>query len=206
MLPGAIFFVTFRLADSLSKNLVDKLRKEMHASIEKIKGLSSEAEHTTIKKQIHSKFFDRYDRLLDSESYGKCFLEIDDVAECVAEQIRAGDGHHYDLLAYTIMPNHVHILIDTLSHIADPDNFDITKYTPLHQILKGIKGVSARKCNILLKRSGTFWQKDSYDSLVRSDLELENHVNYILLNPVRAGLVNQWDEFPFSYVREDIIR
>jgi putative transposase len=63
-----------------------------------------------------------------------------------------------------------------------------------------IKGNTAFYANKLLKRTGQFWQKDSYDHYVRNEREFWNIVRYILQNPVKAKLVDNWEEFPFTFV------
>ena len=98
----------------------------------------------------------------------------------------------YELLYYCIMPNHVHKVINTGFKRA-PE--------PLPKIMKKIKGISSRKINLALGKTGAFWQAESYDHLVRSDKELSMIGNYILENPVKAGLVTQWEDWPFSYAK-----
>jgi REP element-mobilizing transposase RayT len=65
--------------------------------------------------------------------------------------------------------------------------------------MQSIKGISAKRCNLLLGRKGNFWQDESYDRWVRDDKELFYFIRYILLNPVSAGLVNTWDEWENSF-------
>jgi len=90
------------------------------------------------------------------------------------------------------MPNHIHLVI-YLGNMEKPK--------PLGLILKNIKGRSSREINLLLNQSGTFWQKASYDRLVRDEKELSNIGDYIRENPVKAGLVNSWEDWPYSYVK-----
>ena len=86
------------------------------------------------------------------------------------------DGQHYDLGGIVVMPNHVHLLV------TPHPNFE------LEEILQGRKRKSARELNQILKSSGKFWQKHSYDHLVRSDREIFAFQNYMAQNPVKAGL------------------
>jgi putative transposase len=57
--------------------------------------------------------------------------------------------------------------------------------------MQSIKGFTARECNRLLAQAGMFWQQESYDHVVRDDDELERIIQYVLNNPVKAGLVER---------------
>ncbi len=67
-----------------------------------------------------------------------------------------------------------------------------------------IKGRSARSANRILQRSGRFWQDESYDHFVRDEHELENIIRYILYNPVVAGLAKNWQDWPFTYLSQEM--
>lgn len=69
--------------------------------------------------------------------------------------------------------------------------------------MQSLKGYTARKANCLLGRSGTFWQHESYDHVVRDPSEWRRIVNYVLNNPVKAGLVDTWEKWQWSYCRLD---
>jgi REP element-mobilizing transposase RayT len=90
------------------------------------------------------------------------------------------------------MPNHVHLVFRLL-----PGNSGISK------IMKGIKGTSARKSNLFLNKTGKFWQDESYDRLVRNEKELFFIIRYILMNPVKADLVNKWTDWENTFCDKD---
>jgi putative transposase len=114
------------------------------------------------------------------------YLRQPEIARIVVDSIRKGaELGHYELAAYVVMANHVHLLIRPL--IA-PD-----------RLLKSLKGVTARYANRLLGRTGEpFWQKESYDHWVRNQSEFEKIRAYIENNPVKVGLVRSPEEFPWS--------
>jgi type I restriction enzyme R subunit/putative DNA methylase len=92
---------------------------------------------------------------------------------------------HYELGAYVVMPNHVHLLVRPL---VSPD-----------RLLRSLKGSTARAANLLLGRTGEpFWQKESYDHWVRDHAEFLRIRGYIEANPVKAGLVSRPEDFPWS--------
>ena len=86
------------------------------------------------------------------------------------------------------MSNHVHLVFELIE-----DNKGISK------IMQSIKRISARKSNLLLNKSGTFWQDESYDRLVRDDKELYFIIRYVLMNPVNAGLTDEWHKWKYTY-------
>ena len=67
------------------------------------------------------------------------------------------------------------------------------------EILRKLKGSTSRECNKILNRRGEFWQHESYDHVVRNIDELKRIVNYVLQNPLKAGLVDNWTEWRWSY-------
>ncbi len=62
---------------------------------------------------------------------------------------------------------------------------------------------SAKECNRIRNATGPFWQRESYDHCVRDGDELERIVDYIHANPVKAGLVQRAEDFPFSSAYPD---
>jgi putative transposase len=122
------------------------------------------------------------DRQLDTARSGPMWLKRDDVAELVARHILQTDGG--DPHAWVIMSNHVHLLFTPR---ADP-----------RELMRRIKGRTAREANLLLGRSGAFWQGESYDHWVRNRDEFYKIDRYIENNPVVAGLVARAEDFRWS--------
>ena len=202
---GATFFVTFRLGDSLPLKIITALKDQLEEAIKHIKAGKSRGDIQKIRKQ-YSVFFKKYDQQLDQYPHGKCYLKIPEIAEIVQSKLHSMDRDLYDLIAYTIMPNHVHILIDTLIQLIDDQGLILDEvpenYNQLDNIMRLIKGSTAFDSNKALKREGTFWQKDSFDHFVRNEDELNNIIEYILQNPVKAGLVENWEDYPYNYVKD----
>jgi len=101
-----------------------------------------------------------------------------------------GNSKEYRLYSAVVMPDHVHILIQPL-------NKGNNEWFDLATIMKKIKGISARKINQIRKTSGSIWSSESYDRIIRNDEEMKEKWNYIVTNPVRAGLVSDIDDYPF---------
>ena len=126
------------------------------------------------------------DRYLDSASTGPRYLAQQPVARVVVASLqRGGLLGHYDLGAYVILPNHVHVLL-------------LPKIAP-SRLLQSLKGSTARQANVLLDRTGeTFWQAESYDHWVRNEGEWQRIVAYIEENPVHAGLASRASDYRWS--------
>ena len=74
---------------------------------------------------------------------------------------------------------------------------------PLPQIMKAIKGTSSHAINRRLGIHDAVWQEESFDHVLRSSESLDAKIDYILQNPVRAGLVNVASEYPWSWAQAD---
>jgi putative transposase len=113
-------------------------------------------------------------------------LRQDAVAAVVVESLFRGVAlGHYELAAWVVMANHVHVLL-------------LPKGAP-SRLLKSLKGATAREANRLLGTTGEpFWQRETYDHWVRDGAEWNRIAAYIENNPVRAGLCARPEEFPWS--------
>lgn len=200
-LVGATFFVTFRLYNSLPSVFLKKLRDQLDAKIIEVKS----SKWLDMNKEIYKHqrwYFQQYDNALDKVINGVDYLKDKDVAQILGNRLHLYDGELYHLLAYCIMSNHVHILIDTSIQLKDGDDLDRTlgNYVQLDKIMGLIKGGSSYEINQILGRSGRLWQKESYDHYVRDGKELTRIIWYIVNNPVKARMVQNWTDFEFTYV------
>jgi type I restriction enzyme R subunit/putative DNA methylase len=126
------------------------------------------------------------DRYLDSARCGPLYLAQEPIARIVDASLRRGVLlGQYELGAYAIMANHVHVLL-------------LPKVSP-SRLLQSLKGATARQANLLLGRTGeTFWQAESYDHWVRDESEWDRIAAYIEGNPVKAGLVRCAEDYRWS--------
>ena len=133
------------------------------------------------------KAFAALDGQLDQTSTGPQYLRDPEIANKVVEAIHYNGYRlgHYKLHAYVVMPNHVHLLI--------------TPKVPLPKLTQSLKGITAKRANEVLGRTGQpFWQQETYDHLVRDGLEFNKIRAYIEQNPVKAGLAAETTEYPWS--------
>jgi REP element-mobilizing transposase RayT len=106
----------------------------------------------------------------------------------VLNHIQSGHGRFYTLIAVVVMPDHVHVLLRPL------DGVDLSRIT------KGMKGASARLLNKLDNTTGSIWQDESWDRVIRDQVELDEKLLYMLNNPLKRGLVQDpWDYDGWSY-------
>ncbi len=171
-LDGATYFVTFRLAGSLPKEALEQLRTEM----KNVRGCESEIEFEEIMK---------IDRLLDS-GFGTPHLSNPEIAKIVKTALLYFKDERYDLYAYCIMPNHVHTVFRPL-----PPH-------TLAKILHSWKSYSANQANAELGLAGAFWQKETFDRIIRDEDEFYKTIAYVMDNPAKAGLT----KWPWVWKRE----
>lgn len=204
---NAVYFVTFRLAGSLPVSAVARLKRKR---MEMIRQLSRESDEknfyispipvsdrkSILRSYIEMKIFRAYEDLLDDRNYGPYWLSKSNIAEIVREALAYRNHKKYELYAYSIMPNHVHLVLKLLPH--NLNNNGQIDY-PLTNVLQGLKSYSGLVANRSLHRCGSFWQSESYDHGVRNLDELERVITYTLNNPVKAGLVEHWEDWPYSY-------
>ncbi len=180
------------------------MKEAYDASIESIKKNKPEAERQTLILNERKRFFANYEEWLHKSMDGAHYLQRPEVAAIVKEQLHRFDGEFYKLIAYSIMSNHVHVLFDTSIQVKETDDWDCPwEYKQLEYIMERVKGASARYANLALGRSGTFWQRESFDHYVRNEREFYNIILYILNNPVKAGIVDNWFNFPNNFVLEN---
>jgi putative transposase len=203
--PGAMHFVTYRLAETLPLDVIEFLRRKRATLLRQMVPDGGTAEQ---RADVHKQVFAAYDHYLDRVCKVD-WLGWPAVAAMIRKSLYHHNGSKYHLLAYCVMPNHVHVLFQPL--VSDPRSSARTDDPaagvgvespdaagPLAGIMHSLKSYTANEANKLLGRSGQFWQHESYDHWVRDDDELERIVIYIAGNPVKAGLVHAPHEWYFS--------
>ncbi len=193
--PGAVHFITYRLADTIPAEVLHRLRCERDARLHATPEGLSLAEN---RERAHKRYFAAYDRYLD-HTCRLDWLAQPRVAALIRGNLHHHNGSKYHLLAYCVMPNHVHVLLQPLA-AADgsapvaprgPPEEAPDGLSPLAGVMHSLKSYTAHEANRLLGRSGRFWLGESYDHWVRDDDELERIVQYIAANPVQARLATE---------------
>ncbi len=191
---GGTFFVTFNLAESIPKRVLDEWAKEFEIQKKSIQ-LFSQNFDEDLDKLIKLDFAKR-DKYLDPAKQGENWLKSDELALVVSESLHFCDKRTIDLFCFCIMSNHVHVVFRLL------DNFEVKTPKYLNEVMHSIKRFSAKKCNEVLGKTGQFWQHESYDRLIRNDDEKFRIIQYVVNNPVKAGLVQKPFEWKWTYLAE----
>ena len=111
------------------------------------------------------------------------------IAPLVVEHLHHFDGERYLLYDYTVMPDHVHVILKPLT--------DGAKAVSLSRIMHGIKSWLAHRINQLSGRKGPLWQDESYDHIIRDEADYQSRAKYILENPHTDGLIDDPTEWPW---------
>ena len=172
--PEIIQSVTFRLSDSIPADVVVGWKNELALTG---KEAASDPRCAELRDRI-----ERY----AGQGHGACWLRDGRVADQVENALLHFDGVRYRLLAWVIMPNHVHALIGTMLGF------------PLEGVMHSWKSFTAKKINRILGRSGQVWEQDYFDRYIRDEKHLATVVDYIEQNPVKAGLVDSAHEWRWS--------
>ncbi len=161
-------FITFRLADALPLDVLERIKAEV--------------EHLG-EKERRSSLWKSIETYLDAGS-GSCLLRESGNAQVVQDALRYADEQgKLQLIAWVVMPNHVHLLADFKA--------DISK------TMQSLKRHTSRQ----IGPTGRLWQPDYFDRMIRSDEHLRRTTEYIEWNPVKAGLCADPKHFPFSSAR-----
>ena len=190
--PGATLFITFRLAGSIPAEVMHRLIEERERINAMLDGIPDSTERRKRADLERRRSFRKWDEVLDTAQAGPLWLRDEHIACLVMESLRYRDGTAYDLDAFCIMPNHVHLVFTPLQK---PDG----SYHAMSTIMHSLKRHIAREANLLLNCEGAFWQHENYDHSVRDEKEWQRIVAYIVNNPVRARLIERAEDWPWTY-------
>ena len=165
--------LNFRLAGSLPASVVERWKTELARQPE------SEAAKT---------LYWRAEKFLDA-GHGECWLRRTDIARLTEKTLLHFDGQRYRMLAWCVMPNHVHAMIETQAGF------------PLPDVLHSWKSFIGNQANKVLERHGEFWQREYFDRYIRHSNHYVQAVAYIEENPVKAGLARVKTDWPWSSAR-----
>ena len=168
---GAVYFITFRLADAVPLKLRNQWENDRQVWLR----LHPEPWNSEVEREYHKRFSGAIEHWLDA-GHGACLLRRRECAEIVADTLRHFEGERVAMISFVIMPNHVHALF-----VQNP-------LWPLEKLLQSWKRFTTREINKLLDRAGNLWQRDYFDRLVRDEKHFANCIRYIRRNPEKARL------------------
>ncbi len=175
---GGTYFVTFRLWDAV----VPKEERQSAAGT-----AAPQREPNTSQQRQKQKT--REEIAAESETplrLGSCLLADPRIAEMVQKSVKHFHGRRYYLHAWCVMGNHLHVVYTAMG-----------EHVP-HDIHHSWKSYTAHQANTILNRTGTFWESEGFDHLVRSIEDLEWFIEYVENNPVAAGLCRSKEDWRWS--------
>ena len=182
-MAGHLTFITFRLADSMPREVVEKWQSEIELwlkehglggrAIEEV--LNSDCVDDLLKNELRRFKNKKWHGHLD-DCHGDCVLCEPQARKLVEESLLYFECKRYDLERFVIMPNHVHLLLQMRQGFL------------LRKQLTETMRYSGRKVNAFLNQEGTFWQSEPFDHVVRREVQFDYLQQYIAENPVKAGL------------------
>ena len=128
-----------------------------------------------------------YHAIFTLKDRGLCDLTRDDIAPIILNTLAFYANKRYYLYDHTVMSDHVHVILQPIEGNGTVE--------PLGEIIGDIKRFCARKINEVLKRKGHFWQDESYDRIIRDQDEFHKTANYIFENPLKAGFIDNPEEW-----------
>jgi REP element-mobilizing transposase RayT len=175
--PGLVQFIMFRLSDSLPTSRRGEWEHFLNANVR------SNAPRSVIAREQQIELEEYLDRGL-----GECFLRDPRIAALAEMAMLHHHGQRFQMLAWVIMPNHVHALLEI-------------GQVPLLKIVQNWKSIVAVEGNKLLGRNGRFWQPEYWDRFMRDEEQKRKAIRYIENNPVKANFCRTPEEWPFSSAR-----
>ena len=193
--PGAIYFVTACLAGSIPAQGV--LDIEQFRGTLKKRNKPGDLSESEWKTQRWKQLFSRYEFWLDRPPAAR-HLANQRVAHEVEKSLLHFAGERYALWVYVLMPSHFHWVFEPLPDWGASLGESVNKRSPRERVMHSTKLHSARQSNRILGHKGAFWQDESYDHCVDDLDELERIIDYVELNPVKAGLCESREAWRFS--------
>ncbi len=183
--PGLVQNVTFHLADSLPRDVVIRMQRNLD--------LLPEPGRDAARRQAVQDLLDR--------GMGACLLRRPDCARIVEDSLRHGDGPRYRLLAWTVMPNHVHVMIEQGPDWPLPKVVQSWKRHTSRQIHRTLGAPSLGAPSCTRPPQPPLWQRDYWDRYIRDRNHYVTAKRYIDMNPVKAGLVERAEAWPWGSAR-----
>jgi REP element-mobilizing transposase RayT len=165
--------ITFRLADAVPQEVIERWKFELEINH---RTPMDDRRHIELRRMI-----DHY----EDAGHGSCALRNVDAARIVDDALLFFDGERYRLIAWCVMPNQVHVLIEMSGF-------------RLSAIIHSWKSFTAKEINKLLDTTGPFWFEEYHDRFIRDEVHFHNTAVYIEKNPMNAGSCGEPREWLFS--------
>jgi len=210
--PGQAYFITWSLKDAVPKKALIRYTRKLELLKSQIAGAgAANSDSPDFKKRgsetaspelqklkmeyylLRKKYIKAYDDLLDADRNPHINLSKPEHTKAIIETLKFWDGVKLENYAFCVMSNHVHWVF----RVFEKDKNEKLVY--LQDILYSVKRFSASRINVLENRKGDLWQKESFDTTIRDEKHLVRAIEYTLNNPVSAGIVKEWKDWPGSW-------
>ncbi len=192
---GTTYAVTYRLNGSLPVSFILNKKAEYDEKEEAIRleiQDSMQLDDALLKLQQSN--FIEFDQFLDTNTDGVQYLVEPEIAQIIGDSLHFLAKSYFELHAFCIMPNHVHLLLTVL-----PDAPSLAYILERHKRLTGLM------CNKALLLEGNFWTAGCFEHQITNTVSFARNVLYTLNNPVKAGLTLDWREWEHYYCNPDIL-
>lgn len=219
--PGQAYFITWCLKDAVPKHALKRYSEELKilkSQIETSDAGKADSDPILIKtanrnwqhpdadwnrrhpllKQYHAtrrKYIKAFSDLLDADKNPKINLAKPENLKEAIQALKFWEGKKLTNHAFCVMPNHIHWVVELFEKDIEGE------LVYLEDILYSVKRFSATQINKLEQRSGKLWQKESFDTTIRDEKHMYNAIEYTLNNPVNAGWVKNWRDWPGAWCR-----
>jgi len=197
---GQAYFVTWSLKDAIPHKVVYKAARKLNLlrlQIKTLEQLPSEfmalARAKKVYFQYRKKYIQAYAEILDNCKSPAINLSDPEIVEILVSTLQFWHGRKINNFAFTVMPNHVHWVFELY-----PRNQDGNPLY-LQDLMQSVKRFSSNRINKVLGRTGPLWQKESFDTTIRNYRHLQCAIRYTLNNPIKAGLVGNWTDWPGTW-------
>lgn len=227
--PGQTYFVTWSLKDAIPKHKLEYFEKKLEilklrlrpgladsgllglansdsplvesriGIRESHKDKSRYGNWETLEKQyflLRKKYIQTYNDLLDIQKNPVIDLSKTAHIRIITDALTFWEAKKLKNHTFCIMPNHVHWVFE----LFEKDEEGNSVY--LQDILYSVKRFTATKINKIENRKGALWQKESFDTTIRDERHLYYAFEYTLNNPVKAGFVKDWKDWPGCWLSE----
>lgn len=195
--PGQAYFITWVLKGAVPAKAFEQYGRQLAQLKFKIymelRRHSYDSSVANLQQQYQSlriKYIKAYNDRLDAEHNHPVNLTMPAYTRLIADALLFWEGGKIHSLAFAIMSNHVHWVIETF------EKDDQGQAVYLEDIMKSVKQYTATRINQLENRTGALWQMESFDTTIRDVQHLYRAIRYTLNNPVAAGLVSHWQQWP----------
>lgn len=195
--PGQAYFITWALKGAIPAKAFEEyshrlaqLKYQINKELRRHPYDSTTANLQQQYQSLRIKYIKAYNDRLDAERNPPVNLSMPAYTRLIADALLFWEGRKIHSLAFAIMNNHVHWVMETF------EKDDEGQAVYLEDIMKSVKQYTATRINQLENRTGALWQMESFDTTIRDIQHLYNAINYTLNNPVSAGLVSHWKQWP----------